>query len=112
MEFNEYQKQAIVTKKPWDSKEWELVYCCLGLTGESGEVTDMVKKHISGTKLLEGEQLEKIKYEIGDVMWYIAALCDGLGLDMGELAQMNIDKLRKRHGTSFSGFGNRSGEKK
>ena len=107
MNFNEYQKAAIVTKKPWDNKQFELAYCGLGLAGEAGEVVDILKKHFSGTKPLDTDQMEKIKYEIGDVMWYIAALCDALNLDMGEVARMNVDKLRKRHGDSFSGYGKR-----
>lgn len=110
MKFTEYQKCAIVTKKQWDNKDLELADCGLGLTGEAGEVADMLKKHISGTKPLDEERLGKLKYEIGDVMWYIAALCDALEFDMGELATINIEKLRKRHGDKFSGYGNRESE--
>jgi len=107
MDFKEYQRLAMVTKKPWDTKEWELVYSCLGLTGEAGEVTDIIKKHVSGSKPIDGEVVDKLKYEIGDVMWYIACLCDALGFDMGEIAGLNIEKLRKRHGEKFSGYGKR-----
>jgi len=110
LKFTDYQKAAVVTKKQWNNKEFELADCGLGLTGEAGEVADMLKKHISGTKPLNVDVLEKMKYEIGDVLWYIAALCDALDFDMGELAQMNVDKLRKRHGDCFSGYGNRSQE--
>lgn len=110
MKFTEYQKAAVVTKKKWETKDLELADCGLGLTGEAGEVADMIKKHLSGTKPFDADRLEKLKYELGDVMWYIAALCDGIGFDMGEIARMNIEKLRKRHGDSFSGYGNRSGE--
>ena len=107
MTFNEYQKLAIVTKKPWDDKNFELAYCGLGLAGETGEVVDILKKHFSGSKPFNDEIIEKLKHELGDVMWYIAALCDGMGFDMGEIAQMNIDKLKKRHGDSYSGYGRR-----
>ena len=110
MNFNEYQKAAVVTKKPWDDKNWELADCGLGLTGESGEVADIIKKHVSGSKPLNDEIINKLKYEIGDILWYIAALCDALDFDMGEIAQQNIEKLRKRHGDKFSGYGNRSAE--
>jgi len=110
MNFADFQKSAVVTKKQWGNKDLELADCGLGLTGEAGEVADMLKKHISGSKLLDEERLLKLKYEIGDVMWYIAALCDALEFDMGKLAEMNIEKLRKRHGDRFSGYGNRAGE--
>ena len=110
MNFTEYQKSAITTKKFWDEKQLELSYCALGLCGEAGEVAEFIKKHILGTKPLDTDRLEKLKYELGDVLWYIAALCDALDFDMGEVAQMNVNKLRKRHGESFSGHGNRVGE--
>ena len=107
MNFTEYQKFAKVTKKPWDNKDSELAYLGLGLAGEAGEVVEIIKKHFSGSKPLDDERTEKLKNEIGDVMWYLAALCDGLGFDMGQIAQINIDKLRKRHGDTYSGYGKR-----
>ena len=110
MNFSEYQKLAIVTKKPWDNKEIEIAYCGLGLAGEAGETVDMIKKHISGSKPFNDELKEKLKYEIGDVMWYIASLCDCMDFDMGEVAKMNVDKLRKRHGDKYSGYGKRDSE--
>jgi len=119
MNFSEYQRQAIVTKKKWDTKAEEIAYCGLGLAGESGEVVDILKKHFSGSKPLfterdnaiagdiDDEKMEKLKQEIGDTMWYIAATCDAFGFDMGEIANLNIEKLRKRHGDSWSGYGKR-----
>ena len=107
MNFKEYQKQAIVTKKKWDDKNFEMMYLAMSLAGESGEVIEIIKKHMRDGREID---IEKLKYEIGDVMWYIASLCDCMGFDMGEVAHMNIEKLRKRHGGSFSGYGNRSGE--
>ena len=104
MDFKDYQRQASVTRHKWSTKEGHLVDCGLGLTGEAGEVADMIKIHVSASKPLD---VEKIKFEIGDIMWYIASLCDCLELDMGEVAQANIEKLRKRHGESYSGYGKR-----
>ena len=112
MNFSEYQRLAKVTKKQWEAKEGDLADCGLGLTGEAGEVADMLKKHLSGSKLLDTEGKEKLKYEIGDVMWYIASLCDCMGFDMDDIAQMNIDKLKKRHGDKYSGYGKRDNENK
>ena len=106
MDFNEYQKLAMVTKKPYKDPREQLVNGSLGLAGESGEVCDMIKKHFS-----VGNEIDRpaIKKELGDVMWYIAELCDAFDFDLNDVAQTNIDKLRARHGTSFSGSGNRSG---
>ena len=107
MNLTDYQRKAIVTKQQYDNKALEIADCGLGIAGEAGEVADMLKKHISGSKPLNAELMWKLKIEIGDIMWYIAALCDAFDFDMGDIAEMNIEKLRKRHGTSYSGFGNR-----
>lgn len=70
----------------------------LGLTGEAGEVSDMLKKWIFHEKELDVEHLKK---ELGDVMWYMAMLCDSFGFDLDEILQMNIDKLKKRYPSGF-----------
>ena len=71
----------------------------LGLSGEVGELNDMIKKAIfHGHKI----PLVAIKKEIGDVMWYVAMMCESFGFDMCEIAQMNIDKLKARYPEGFS----------
>lgn len=110
MNFNEYQKLAKVTKKPWESKEGDLADCGLGLAGEAGEVADMIKKHLSGAKPLDAERTEMLKYEMGDILWYMASLCDCIGVDIETIAAMNVEKLKKRHGDKYSGYGNRGEE--
>nr|DAI61987.1 MAG TPA: NTP-PPase-like protein [Bacteriophage sp.]DAR52034.1 MAG TPA: NTP-PPase-like protein [Bacteriophage sp.] len=71
---------------------------CLGLAGETGEVLDMVKKWVFHEKELDKEHLKK---EIGDVMWYVAMLCESFGFDLDEILQMNIDKLMARYPEGF-----------
>jgi len=71
---------------------------CLGLAGESGEVLDMIKKWIFHEKGLDREHLKK---EIGDVMWYVAMLCESFGFDLDEILQMNVDKLKARYPEGF-----------
>lgn len=71
---------------------------CLGLAGESGEVLDMVKKWVFHEKDLDKDHLKK---EIGDVMWYVAMLCESFGFDLDEILQMNVDKLRARYPEGF-----------
>lgn len=71
---------------------------CLGLAGESGEVLDMIKKWIFHEKDLDREHLKK---EIGDVMWYVAMLCESFGFDLDEILQMNVDKLKARYPEGF-----------
>ena len=104
MEFDEYQSEAIKTAS-YDFKTWEfgLPYLALGLIGESGEVAERIKKHIRGDKELKPE---KTLEELGDVLWYMANLCETLGFTLADVASANITKLRKRHGETFSGYGN------
>jgi NTP pyrophosphatase (non-canonical NTP hydrolase) len=72
---------------------------CLGLSGEAGELNDLVKKWIFHKKPLDREHMKK---EIGDVCWYIADICHSMGFDLGEIFQMNIDKLKARYQEGFS----------
>ena len=78
-----------------------ILNACLGLPGEVGEVCDTVKKFIFHGHSLN---LEDIKKEIGDVMWYLAMICDSFGFDIEEIAKMNIDKLKERYPEGFSEY--------
>lgn len=90
MTFNEYQKMARSTAiYPRDRA---IVYPALGLTGEAGEVAEKVKKWIRDGNL----DKEAIAKELGDVLWYIAALSGDLSIDMDEIALRNIQKLQDR----------------
>jgi len=76
-----------------------LIYCSLGLAGESGEVVELTKKLLRDDQLnLTDERKERFKEELGDVMWYIANLSKALGFTLEEIADCNIQKLKKRHG--------------
>ena len=90
MTFEEYQEQARSTAiYPRDRA---IVYPALGLTGEAGEVAEKVKKWIRDGTL----DKESIAKELGDVLWYIAALSGDLGISMDEIASQNIRKLQDR----------------
>ncbi len=95
MTLNEYQQHAIETAIYPDDRR--IIYPTLGLTGEAGEVADKVKKVIrdSREEFTPEKRLEIVK-EIGDVLWYCAALSRDLGYDLDSVAQMNVDKLRSR----------------
>ena len=71
---------------------------CLGLAGESGEVLDMVKKCVFHEKKMDKCHLKK---ELGDVMWYVAMLCESFGFSLDEILQMNVDKLKARYPEGF-----------
>lgn len=74
---------------------------CLGLAGESGETLDMIKKWIFHEKELDKEHLKK---EIGDVMWYVAMICESAGFDLDDVLQTNIDKLKARYPEGFDTY--------
>lgn len=98
MKFNEYQIDALKTANALRGGK-RLAYLALGLTGESGEVAEHIKKYVGHGHALDREALSK---ELGDVLWYLAAMADALGLELGEIAKANIAKLRARYPAGFS----------
>lgn len=99
MTFDEYQKEAIRTANMNLPDEMKLATFALGLGGEAGEVQDMLKKHLGHGHPLDKTKLAK---ELGDVLWYIAALADANGLHIEGIAAQNILKLRARYPQGFS----------
>ena len=97
MNANEYQKAALRTASMYGSYEL-LLNGVLGLSGETGEVADHVKKY-----LFQGHDLNKhhLAEELGDICWYLAITAKGLGYDLGTIMQMNIEKLMKRYPNGF-----------
>lgn len=93
--FNEYQSASAETRIY--PVEHQVVYPALGLCGEAGEVAEKIKKVLRDSGgVISDEKREELKKELGDVIWYLAALAGDLNLDLGEIAQMNIDKLQSR----------------
>lgn len=95
--FKDYQDYARVTAiYPGRHSITGLCYATLGL-GEVGEVQNKVKKILRdhGGEIPEDFKVEIAK-ELGDVLWYVAAISDELGLDMQAIAQNNIEKLQSR----------------
>lgn len=99
MNFNEYQKLANTTANKENTTKEALVNVGLGLTGEAGEVADLIKKNLCHGHDLDKEKLHK---ELGDVLWYLAYAAETLGTSLEEIAKMNIDKLKKRYPEGFS----------
>jgi NTP pyrophosphatase (non-canonical NTP hydrolase) len=100
--FTSYQANAKLTAR---TGEGSLANWGLGLAGEAGEVVELIKKHCFHGKALDRESLRK---ELGDVLWYISAICSEVGLELGDVAEANIDKLFARYPNGFvEGGGNR-----
>lgn len=96
MNFSEYQTNALRTEKLLPTPVERLVHASLGLCTESGEVTTEVKRMAIYGKLLDEERKQHIAEEIGDVMWYLAIAADAIGMQMGDIAEANIAKLKER----------------
>lgn len=98
MDFTEYQSEASRTAL-YPKRLNNLEYPTLGLAGEAGEVANIVKKiQRDHGGVVNDEIRGKLKDELGDVLWYISACADELGLTLTEIAQFNVGKLAKRHG--------------
>ena len=112
MTGNEYQKLAMRTKnteptyylcasisKHGDDYDMGgVVEATMGLSGEVGELNDMIKKWIFHDSEMD---ITHAKKELGDIMWYVACMADSFGWELEEIMQMNIEKLRKRYPDGF-----------
>ena len=98
MDLNTYQELAHRTSGQKTRKEIILM-SALGLSGESGEVADIIKKIIYHGHLLDENQMVK---ELGDILWYVAEMATGLGMGLDFIATTNIRKLKLRYPDGFS----------
>jgi NTP pyrophosphatase (non-canonical NTP hydrolase) len=96
---NEYQQAAMRTKGVYADLEDQIIYASMGLAGESGEVSEMIKKVV-----WHGHEMDydRLLDELGDVLWYVALAADAVGLSVNAVMEHNIVKLRGRYPDGFS----------
>jgi NTP pyrophosphatase (non-canonical NTP hydrolase) len=95
MNFEDYQTQASKTAIYPDADV--IIYPALGMFSEAGEVAGKIKKVLRDKNgNFDPTEREKVADEVGDVLWYIAALCTDLGIGMETIAQKNLNKLNSR----------------
>jgi NTP pyrophosphatase (non-canonical NTP hydrolase) len=96
MDLKDYQDKARTTAIY--PKEYNVVYPTLGLCGESGEVSEKIKKRIRDNEgnFTDVTFLYDISKELGDVLWYISNLASDLNLDLNAVAANNLHKLKTR----------------
>lgn len=99
MTINEYQTLAMRTLNPALEKKDVLINGVMGLCGESGEVIDLVKKHLAQGHPLDREKMVK---ELGDVAWYLAETAYALDVPLEDVLAGNIEKLRSRYPEGFN----------
>ena len=95
--FNDYQNRA--TRLAIYSDEHRIIYPAMGLASEAGEVLGKIKKQLrdhSSASRFSPEAKWEIADEIGDVLWYLAALCHDLGTPLEAVASRNLEKLNSR----------------
>jgi len=97
--LDDYQQLALRTAGNHGDFERTLIYTALGLNGEAGETAELVKKTFFHGHDLEADKLKK---ELGDVLWYVAVMAKAMDWSLDEVAQDNIDKLARRYPEGFS----------
>jgi NTP pyrophosphatase (non-canonical NTP hydrolase) len=98
MTINEYQQLALRTEStPTDYPR--ILQGLMGLSGESGERLDLLKKSLFQGHELDNEHLAR---ELGDVAWYLAVSADAVGYKLEDIFTMNVNKLGRRYPNGFN----------
>jgi NTP pyrophosphatase (non-canonical NTP hydrolase) len=98
MTTKEYQQSVKRTVNPSLTLKDAIIQKVFGIAGEAGEVVDIFKKHFFQEHAVNKD---RVKEEIGDMMWYIAGLCNLLDIDISEIYDLNIEKLKRRYPEGF-----------
>ena len=99
MTINEYQKRSYTNIKPHTDFKDEALDYSIGLCEETGEVMNHIKHKFWGSESIDRNKFAK---EIGDVLWYLSALCTLFNLDLEAIAKLNIEKLEYRFKDGYS----------
>ncbi|MBQ6313621.1 nucleoside triphosphate pyrophosphohydrolase family protein [Candidatus Saccharibacteria bacterium] len=101
MGFDEYQKKAKkydFFEPNKDLKDVGFIEKVLGLVGEAGETADKIKKILRDKDgIISDEDKDLVVKELGDTLWYIAAISRYLDIPLSEVADRNINKLESRY---------------
>lgn len=80
-------------------RQQRLLHGAIGLCTESGELADALKKHIFYAQPLNTENVFE---ELGDILWYIAIICNEMNWPLEEVMAANIAKLKVRYPQKFT----------
>lgn len=94
MDLKGYQEFAALGVLPATLEREPIVGFALGLTGETGEVVDDIKKRVFHGRDIP---IEHTAEELGDVLWYVANIATWYGLSLDDIIQQNVEKLTKRY---------------
>ncbi len=98
MELNEYQKLCAKTAKKFKRKDDAINCWALGVSGEAGDMAGCIKK----TLFHGNNQKAGTRENVGDVMWYLAMICNYYGWNLEDILNENVEKLKARYPKGFT----------
>lgn len=112
MQPNSYQSLAARTQCPQPSiltqgtgpglnqpNAGAILHAAVGISGEAGELSGAIERWIWYRKELD---VKNLKEELGDLLWYVAEMCNALGFEMEDVMVANIAKLRARYPDKYT----------
>jgi NTP pyrophosphatase (non-canonical NTP hydrolase) len=97
MDLSEYQRAARLTDQADTGDPASLVIPALGLVSEAGSLLNILKKYLRDG-ISWSHNREFVKQELGDILWYLAALATRLDIDLSEVANENLRRAKDRFG--------------
>ena len=98
--LDQYQNRAARTGNTAVVHGERFLNYTLGLCGEAGEVAEVVKKWYYHSTDFEMPE-DKLRAELGDVLWYVSQIAASAGMSLNQVAQANLDKLTERYPKGF-----------
>jgi NTP pyrophosphatase (non-canonical NTP hydrolase) len=96
MKMSEYQDEA---NKTSSAAGHQLYHAAFGLLAEAGEVAGIFQKIERGDYTF-AQAKQKLEKELGDCLWYLSETCTVIGVNLDQIAEINIAKLRDRKSRS------------
>jgi len=90
--MNLWDYQGAAAKTAVYPENYKIIYPALGLAGEAGELCNKVKKIIRDNHY---DRMALVD-ELGDCLWYVAAIASDLNVSLNEVARHNLAKLKSR----------------
>jgi len=99
--YTEWARSTAIYPGALDGKTPEISYLTLGLANEAGEVAGVIKKLVRDENAIIDSSVyqkrrDKVKAELGDVFWYLVRLSDAFGLEVEDILEANVEKLKSR----------------
>ena len=89
-----YQLDVLKYAPDYKHDKLNVLYAAIGMCGEAGEVSELVKKYEYHGHAIDTEHLAR---ELGDVLWYVSYMANLFGYSLGKIMEMNQEKLAKRY---------------